>query len=218
MQLLNEHLTRQSDLIPSDKIQALKVLIVGCGAVGSWTSIMLAKMGVTNFRLVDFDAVDVVNLNSQFFTEDQEGLAKVSALGINIDEFTGISSELRNAKIQDDIQTHLVDYDIVLLAADSMEVRKWCVENLSYKLAIDGRMAAEEWQIYTTTKETTGDYMASWFPDSEGVQERCTSKATGYCALGIASQIGYIVKQYVSGGTVPRLMFYNFKTLQGLAQ
>jgi molybdopterin/thiamine biosynthesis adenylyltransferase len=179
---------------------------------------MLAKMGVTNFRLVDFDDVDTVNMNSQFFTKDQVGLSKVSALGINIYDFVGIAPELRNTKIEEDIPTHLIEHDIVLLAADNMAVRKWCAENLSYKLAIDGRMAAEEWQIYTFTKDTLKGYLDSWFPDIEAMQVRCTSKATGYCALGISSQIGYIVKQYVSGGDVPRLMFYNFNTLQGLAQ
>ncbi|KAH9928008.1 ubiquitin-protein ligase molybdopterin-converting factor [Epithele typhae] len=39
------------------------VVIVGCGGVGSWAAVMLARSGVRKLRLVDFDMVTLSSLN-----------------------------------------------------------------------------------------------------------------------------------------------------------
>ena len=43
------------------------VLIVGCGALGSMAAMQLAASGVGHIRIVDFDTVDISNLQRQFF-------------------------------------------------------------------------------------------------------------------------------------------------------
>lgn len=45
------------------QLSALRVGIVGCGATGSATGMLLARLGVRNFLVVDGDTVDKTNLN-----------------------------------------------------------------------------------------------------------------------------------------------------------
>jgi len=45
------------------RVRAASVVIVGCGGVGSWAAVMLARSGVAQLRLVDFDYVTLSSLN-----------------------------------------------------------------------------------------------------------------------------------------------------------
>lgn len=56
------------------------VAIAGLGGLGSTIAIALARLGVGNLILVDFDVVDVSNLNRQQYFVDQVGLKKSDAL------------------------------------------------------------------------------------------------------------------------------------------
>jgi hypothetical protein len=60
------HLHRQELALGSplsDTLWRLRVGIVGCGATGSATAMMLARLGVGHLLLIDADTVDVTNLN-----------------------------------------------------------------------------------------------------------------------------------------------------------
>ena len=50
--------SRQSDLVPADKLTALSVDIIRVGAIGRNVAIQLVAMGADNVRLIDFDRVD----------------------------------------------------------------------------------------------------------------------------------------------------------------
>lgn len=49
------------------KLQSKTVMVVGCGAVGSFAIEALARSGVANLILVDFDVVEPSNINRQLF-------------------------------------------------------------------------------------------------------------------------------------------------------
>ncbi|MGC8814410.1 sulfur carrier protein ThiS adenylyltransferase ThiF [Dictyoglomus sp.] len=66
------------------KIKNTKVLIVGCGGLGSNAAITLTRTGFSNFILVDYDNVEISNLNRQFYFFHQIGMPKVLALKENI--------------------------------------------------------------------------------------------------------------------------------------
>ena len=54
-----------------------RVLVVGVGGLGSWTSEILARSGVGMLRLVDDDVVEVNNIHRQtYYTEDDDGRPK----------------------------------------------------------------------------------------------------------------------------------------------
>ena len=51
-----------------NKIQNTRVLLVGVGGVGSFVFEGLVRSGVLNIDIVDFDKVDITNLNRQLMT------------------------------------------------------------------------------------------------------------------------------------------------------
>ncbi|MCF0233620.1 MAG: ThiF family adenylyltransferase, partial [Thermoguttaceae bacterium] len=62
------------------RLRAATVLVVGLGAVGSFATEALARTGVGNFRLVDFDRVQPSNINRQLFaTWETVGRRKTEA-------------------------------------------------------------------------------------------------------------------------------------------
>lgn len=63
------------------------VLIVGCGALGSISSMYLAGSGVGHLTIVDFDTIDISNLQRQLsFTTAQLGEKKVTATALRLKE------------------------------------------------------------------------------------------------------------------------------------
>jgi sulfur carrier protein ThiS adenylyltransferase len=64
-----------------DAVRAAKIGIAGCGGLGSNVAIHLARLGVGELVLADFDVVEPSNLNRQQFFVDQIGMPKVRALG-----------------------------------------------------------------------------------------------------------------------------------------
>lgn len=50
-----------------EKLQNSTVMVIGCGAVGSYAIEALARGGVGHLKLVDFDTVEVSNINRQLF-------------------------------------------------------------------------------------------------------------------------------------------------------
>lgn len=56
------------------------VAICGLGGLGSNVAVMLARAGVKKLHLLDFDQVEVSNLNRQQYMPSQLGMAKTEAL------------------------------------------------------------------------------------------------------------------------------------------
>ena len=52
------------------KMRAATVMVVGCGAVGSFAIEALARTGIGHIIVVDFDNVEPSNINRQLFALD----------------------------------------------------------------------------------------------------------------------------------------------------
>ena len=63
-----------------NKISAARVAVCGLGGLGSNIAIALARAGVGHLHLVDFDRVDLTNLNRQQYAVGQLGQYKTDAL------------------------------------------------------------------------------------------------------------------------------------------
>ena len=59
-----------------------RIHIIGCGSVGSTLAELLARFGLTNFALYDFDTVEPHNLANQMFRIEHIGMPKVDALAL----------------------------------------------------------------------------------------------------------------------------------------
>ena len=75
-QALHKGLTAEQ----SQRLQAAKVAIVGLGGLGSNVALWLARLGVGQLLLYDFDKVELSNLNRQYYFLEDVGQYKTTAL------------------------------------------------------------------------------------------------------------------------------------------
>lgn len=76
---LNKHLEFFNPIELEDDIH-----IIGLGAIGSNVALMLARLGLNNIHIYDFDTVEPINVANQNYSEAQIGLTKVEATAQNI--------------------------------------------------------------------------------------------------------------------------------------
>lgn len=206
MKFKNEHLTRQLDLIPIECLSE-RITIIGAGAIGGWTALALAKMGFLNLGLIDFDKVDVENLNSQFFRHKDIGKTKVEAIDSLIFDFTDHHIDIMNGEYKTETFP-----GIVISAVDSMEVRKQIWESHlkspNTRYIIDPRMGAEVALLYAMNPMNAKDreeYPKTLYSDQDAVQEKCTAKSTAYCAMALAGLVCAQVKAIATNNKVSRV-------------
>ncbi|KAA1193552.1 ThiF family adenylyltransferase [Photorhabdus heterorhabditis] len=101
----------------------LHALIIGCGGIGSHIAICLATSGFSEITLIDYDKVDITNLNRQFaFDKYDIGEFKVTALKNKLKK---INSELKiNIHIKKLDSEESLDFfskkvDIIISAIDT---------------------------------------------------------------------------------------------------
>lgn len=63
-----------------ERLWQSRVSIAGLGGIGSNAAVMLARAGVGNLHLVDFDVVDITNLNRQAYAVRHIGMKKTEAI------------------------------------------------------------------------------------------------------------------------------------------
>lgn len=72
--------SRNSGILESDKMMSKRVVIIGCGSVGSLVSMELARSGVGHFLLIDADIVEYHNICRHQCGIEDVGDLKVNAL------------------------------------------------------------------------------------------------------------------------------------------
>lgn len=200
MKLDYEHLTRQMDIIPVS-VLGEPITIIGAGAIGSFTTLALAKMGFNNLVVYDHDTIEIENMNCQFYRLKDIGKPKVVALKELVKEFTDIEIDARNERYESGNFP-----GIVITAVDSMKVRKLVWDHhreiaIATRLFIDPRMGAESALVYAMNPMSQKDiasYEKTLYTDENSVQERCTAKATMYTAAMLSGYVAKIVKDFLT--------------------
>ncbi|KZT61273.1 hypothetical protein CALCODRAFT_480001 [Calocera cornea HHB12733] len=65
-ELIREQLARNYAFLGEEgmkKVRKARVVVVGCGGVGSWAALMLVRSGVGHVRIIDFDQITLSSLN-----------------------------------------------------------------------------------------------------------------------------------------------------------
>jgi adenylyltransferase/sulfurtransferase len=109
-----------------EKLKAARVLIVGAGGLGSPAALYLAAAGCGTLGLVDFDRVDVSNLQRQVLFDSaalaqpkaEAGRARLAALNPEI-RVVAHPLELKAANVR----ALLADYDLVVDGSDRLSTR-----------------------------------------------------------------------------------------------
>lgn len=94
--------------------------IVGLGGLGSNIAMMLARAGVTSFRLADFDTVSIENLNRQHYFPRHLGQKKTDALAAQIRTLSpSVELELWCRRIEErDLDEFCHGCDVLVEAVD----------------------------------------------------------------------------------------------------
>lgn len=120
-----------------EKIKNLNILLVGIGGVGGYTLEALVRMGVENITIVDYDIIDITNLNRQIITTNENIdnskvlEAKKRALSINPNiNITTIDENINKDNYLSLFKTH---YDFVIDACDTVTTKllliEYCIQN-----------------------------------------------------------------------------------------
>jgi adenylyltransferase/sulfurtransferase len=113
-------------LAGQQKLQDAKVLVVGCGGLGSPIAVYLASSGIGKLHLIDFDKVDVTNLHRQvFYTLDDVGKYKSEVLASFIQQrapFTQVTFSTAPLSKANVFET-ITDFDIVVDGTDSLPTK-----------------------------------------------------------------------------------------------
>ena len=109
-----------------EKLQVSKVLVVGCGGLGSPIAVYLASSGIGKIHLIDFDKIDITNLHRQvFYSLDDVGRFKSEVLANFIQQrapYTEVSyskTPLSKGNVKDMIS----EYDVVVDGTDSLPTK-----------------------------------------------------------------------------------------------
>lgn len=138
-----------------------KIHIVGCGAIGSTIATMLARMGVLELNLYDFDDVEMKNICNQEYFDEQVGTSKLDALRDTLLKInpTLVVNIYPEGWTED---TRLNGY--VFMCVDNIDLRRKIVEknkiNKYCRAIFDFRMRLTDAQHYAATFENF-DYLLS---------------------------------------------------------
>lgn len=206
--LVDEATSRFSSAIWYKNIQKKVIILAGVGGIGSYVGFLLARMKPASMFIYDNDVVEVVNMSGQLYGNSDLGLTKVTALTNMIRNYANYSSVFA---INERFTAESEASDIMICGFDNMAARKlffekW-VEHVMLKpeedrancLFIDGRLAAEEFQVLCIKGDDgfninryRNDFL---FSDVEADETICSYKQTTFCANMIAS---YMVNLFVN--------------------
>lgn len=206
--LVDEATSRFSSAIWYENIQKKTVILAGVGGIGSYVGFLLARMKPASMFIYDDDIVETVNMSGQLYGQSDLGRTKVSALAEMIRNYAGYSSVFAiNERFTNESEAS----DIMICGFDNMAARrlffnKW-VNHVQSKpeeerkncLFIDGRLAAEEFQVLCIKGDdeyNINRYNNEFlFSDAEADETICSYKQTTFCANMIAS---YMVNLFVN--------------------
>ena len=206
--LVDEATSRFSSAIWYDNIKKKTVTLAGVGGIGSYVGFLLARMKPAFMFIYDDDIVEAVNMSGQLYGQSDLGRPKVSALAGMIRNYAGYGNVFA---MTERFTNESEASDIMICGFDNMAARrlffnKW-VNHVQSKpeeerkncLFIDGRLAAEEFQILCIKGDdeyNINRYNDEFlFSDAEADETICSYKQTTFCANMIAS---YMVNLFVN--------------------
>ncbi len=114
------------------KLSAARVAVAGLGGLGSHIAVSLARVGVGHLLLVDFDTVDLPNLNRQQHFLRHVGWKKTRAMGEILGEINPyLDVQLRCCRVtEENLEALFRDWDYILEAFDRPEQKAMLVNGI----------------------------------------------------------------------------------------
>lgn len=173
-------ISRHRELFDPNKFNKA-IHVIGVGATGSWLVFSLAKLGLTNIHVYDFDKVEAHNIANQLFSISDIGEYKVEALKRIVKDTTGTEITIHNKEVKEEAFS-----GIVFMMIDTMAGRKAIYESsVKYKpsvsLLIEPRMGLHMARIYNIlplNNSSLNEYEKTFYTDEEAEVSACGNSMT----------------------------------------
>ena len=173
---------RQTDLVPQERLSALRLTVIGIGAIGRQVSLQLAAMGAPKIQLIDFDLVEPTNVTTQAYLAVDIGQPKVDATAAAIHQ---IEPTVEVSRVNDRYRPRITVGEVIFCCVDSISSRAAIWRSVSGRCQFwcDGRMLAEVIRVLTVAEEQGRQhYPQTLFASREAHTGRCTAQSTIYTA------------------------------------
>lgn len=195
--LVEETTSRFSSAIWYDKIQEKNITLAGLGGIGSYVAFILSRMKPQQIILYDNDIIEAANMSGQLYGTNDIGKSKCSAIGDFIRSYSDFYAYMA---MEERFTRTSQPTDIMICGFDNMAAREtffnsWknhlTPENAENSLLIDGRLAAEGFQVLcikgTDTYNIDRYEREFLFSDAEADETICSYKQTTFMANMIAA-------------------------------
>lgn len=213
--------TRQLDFYDPSKSQP-SVLVVGAGATGSYVVFALARLGVKNITVVDFDNIVEHNLPNQFFTEDLTREEEALMKGAKLFKVNHLENTIKTILPDFTMVKHIKPiqeiafaegFDYIFPLVDDMVAQKYIWENVEFKTLIGSRVGGHYANIYCADK---GDeyYAGTLHSNGEAIQEPCTGRSVVDLSMQIAGICVTAFRQHLKGNIKWKHLFIDYSVGQ----
>ncbi len=178
-----------------EKLNAARVLVIGLGGLGSPVSIYLASAGIGQLVLVDFDTVDISNLQRQILHTTQDmGRPKIESAKQHLQAINpDVHIECIDHVLQGEaLCNEAIKADVIVDASDNFQTR-FALNEVSVKTKtplVSGAAIRFEGQVtvFDPRDETSPCYRCL-YGDDVAAQETCTANGVMAPLLGIIGSI-----------------------------
>lgn len=199
-----------------NEIQKARIIVGGCGGIGSNLAFQLARMIPANITVYDDDVVEMANLAGQLYAKHDVGKYKVDAIAQMVSAYTNMSCfNAIRAKFTETTEAG----DIMLCGFDNMRARKTFFESWRNHvegktdeerakcLYLDGRLSMDTLQILCIKGDDSYSiqrYSKEFlFSDYEADATVCSMKQTTYLACMIGSLMVNLFTNFIAGTLNP---------------
>ena len=149
------------------RFSAARVAVCGLGGLGSNLAVSLARAGIGRLHLIDFDRVDLSNLQRQQYALRQIGMLKTDALKQNLNAISPyIAVQADTVRItEENFGSLLREDDIICEAFDHAQAKAMLVNGIleqfpdKYVIAASGMAGLESGNRIRTRKVTSRFYL-----------------------------------------------------------
>ena len=189
-------ISRHRELINTETF-GKTVHVIGCGAIGSWIALSLAKLGISYIHVWDFDVIEEHNVPNQVFGINHVGRPKTEVIKKIIEEQTTSKVKIHGKFTNQPLEGY------VFLSVDSMSERKRIFRDFiklkpKIDLMIDVRMGLHSGMVYSIEplRLTSVQYYMSTLYDDESSE----ISACGHSLTVISSAlflVGHALRQFI---------------------
>lgn len=207
------NLARQRGYIPKERLNT-KIFVAGAGMTGSWTILALAKMGLVNIEVADFDlvAADGVNIPAQVYGPQDMSRPKVKSLAKIVKRLTGTDIKCKVARFDGAVE----DGNVLVVAVDSLVARQEIFEMVKERdiVLIDIRVGAEMLRLVAVSLPNEADhYKETLFSPSGPYEAPCGFESIIHVSLIAAGLVVRQVQKYLNYEEIQRDIYFDLKHL-----